>query len=107
MNNTTPEEYMKRFEELTNQMLSITKAKNHDYSWTTRAFKNFELCENLEVCSVEAGILVRITDKITRISNLISSENQVADEKITDTLLDLANYALILRIYIETKSNQK
>lgn len=104
MNKTTPAEYIERFENLVKQMTDITKKKNHDYSWTELAFRNFEMVEQLGICSVEEGIMVRITDKLTRMSNLLRSDAQVKDESILDTLLDCANYLLILRIYIETKS---
>ena len=41
------------------------------------------------------GIIVRINDKIERVSNLMKDGNvaQVADEKIEDTLMDMVNYA--------------
>ena len=42
---------------------------------------------------------------MTRIGNLLKQdvEASVADEKITDTLEDLANYSIILKVYIDTK----
>lgn len=86
-------------------MYQITQAKNHDYSWSEYAFNNFELIEELTSWKVKTAewILVRMTDKISRVANLLSSEAKVADEKITDTLLDLANYSIILKIYLDTK----
>jgi hypothetical protein len=44
-----------------------------------------------------------MTDKISRIANLINKENAVKDERITDTLLDLAVYSILFKIYLETK----
>lgn len=104
-----PEEYLKRFEEITSSMLEITKAKNHDYSWTEDAFANFRMCENLWITSVENWILVRITDKLSRISTLVQTwqEWKVQDEKIADTLQDMANYAIILKIFLEEKQEVK
>ena len=52
------------------------------------------------LCSVEEGILVRMTDKINRIATLIYQDNAVKDEKIQDTLLDLAVYSIILKTYL-------
>jgi hypothetical protein len=42
-------------------------------------------------------------DKMTRISNLLKTDAQVKDESIKDSLLDMANYAMILASYIEDK----
>ena len=95
--------YLKEFEHTINEMLEITTRKNHDYSTTESnwdAYKNFKMVEELGITSVEKWILVRMTDKLTRISNLLDKEWLVSDEKIEDTLLDLANYAIILKIYL-------
>lgn len=78
----------------------ISEAKNSDYAGSEDAFKNFRACELLGVDS-NLGILVRITDKLMRISNLLERDAKVKDESINDTLADLANYAMILSIKIE------
>ena len=44
-----------------------------------------------------------MTDKLQRISNLLEKEAEVKDESILDTLQDLSNYSLILRVYIESR----
>lgn len=80
----------------------IMKEKNHDYAGLDDPFKNFKNVEMLGI-SVEKGILVRMIDKISRISNLLERPAQVADEKIQDTLLDLINYTNILKVYIDNK----
>lgn len=42
------------------------------------------------------AILIRLTDKLNRLERLMAgNEMQVKDESIEDTLLDLANYALM------------
>ena len=94
---------IEEFEKNLKIMLELTKAKNHDYAKGDDPYKNFRLVEQLEICSVETGILVRMCDKMSRISNLLETEGKVADEKIEDTLLDLANYSIILKCYLEQK----
>jgi hypothetical protein len=42
-----------------------------------------------------------MSDKMARIATLLKSEAQVTDEKLKDTLQDLANYAMILQMYNE------
>lgn len=42
-----------------------------------------------------AGVLVRISDKALRLQNLSGREALVVDEKIEDTLRDIAGYAFL------------
>lgn len=100
----TQEEYLARFEQIVGEMTAITRAKNTDYAGCGDAFKNFRLTEVLGVADTARGILVRMSDKFQRICNLIDREGAVADEKVEDTLKDLANYAIITLIYLEEQA---
>lgn len=97
------QEFLTDLENTFKDCLKTAKRKNADYSKATDPFANFKNVESLGICSVEVGILTRITDKMARISNLIKQEAQVKDESIQDTLMDLINYASILKSYIESK----
>lgn len=72
--------------------------KNTDYAQVQEPFSNFEMVEALKICDTSTGILVRISDKIARISNLLKKDGEraVAEEKVEDTMLDLINYSVIL-----------
>jgi hypothetical protein len=70
------------------------KKKNADYS-ENGPFQNFRFCEGIGV-SAEKGILVRLGDKISRLSTLLSRPAQVADESFEDTICDILNYAVLL-----------
>ena len=86
------------------RMLEIAEAKNHDYGGKdSNPFANFMAVEHLGAASAEAGITVRMTDKLSRIITLLNKDAKVSDESITDTLLDLANYAIILKALIAYK----
>jgi len=98
---------MKEFVESLDKMKEIHAQKNHDYAGEEDPFKNFRMCENMGLCSVETGIMVRMSDKMSRIANLLEKENAVKDESITDTLIDLANYSIILKCYLEQKKELK
>ena len=91
-----------RFKQITDDMIKVTESKNKDYAWenTTNAFANFMAVEWFWV-STEDWFITRMTDKLKRISNLTKQWNNVADEKITDTLQDLANYSILFMIYLE------
>jgi len=88
------------------EMLDTMERKNHDYAgW--EEYKNFTLVEKLWVCSVEQWVLVRMSDKFSRLSTLLNKEAKVKDETITDTLIDLANYSIILASYLKDKWEEK
>ncbi len=95
--------FLKKLKDGFQNNLKIAKLKNSDYSIDSDAFLNFRACETLGI-SAEIGLIVRMTDKLTRISNLLHKKAAVKDETIADTLSDLANYAMILKIYIENKN---
>jgi hypothetical protein len=47
------------------------------------------------------GLRVRIYDKISRINNLIESGAQPENESLTDSFIDLANYAVIATMVLD------
>ncbi len=95
-----------RYYALLEKAAEIHAAKNSDYADSqSDPLKNFRECERFGVPAFE-GTLVRLTDKFMRICNLHAKAKRgespaVADEAITDTLLDLANYALIALVLYE------
>lgn len=96
------QEFRKKFKKTLDEMYEIMEKKNADYAKVS-AFWNFELVETLWITSVEKWLLVRMADKMSRITTLIDQDAQVKDEAITDTLQDLANYSVILKIFLESK----
>jgi len=95
---------IENYEKYQTTMNDILKRKNADYAGPKGEYNNFEYCEKLGICTTEEGLVVRISDKMTRICNLLKADAQVKDESIKDTLLDMANYAMILASYIEDKN---
>lgn len=96
------QEFLESMGKIYDECLQIASKKNQDYAGDDDAFKNFKNSEAIGI-SVEQGILVRIMDKITRISNLLTRPAAVIDEKIEDTILDVINYFAILYIYLKNK----
>lgn len=88
--------------------LALINSKSADYAGEDKPFKNFDNVETICNIPSEVGILVRMSDKITRIGNLLNKEADVNNESIEDTLLDLANYAYILlaKIYGKEQKNE-
>jgi hypothetical protein len=102
---TEKEQYLKDFEVLTKTMLEITKAKNSDYTGDdTQPFKNFTMVETMGAATTEQGFFTRMMDKLMRFAGFIKNGTlEVEDEKIEDTLLDLANYCLLCICYLRSK----
>ena len=79
-------------------------AKNNDYGGSNSdPFANFRN-STIAGVSVEKGILVRLMDKMSRISTLLDKEAKVKDESITDTIEDAINYLAIMKAYINLKN---
>lgn len=72
--------------------------KNHDYGDSFG-----ETFEDLGIISA----ITRITDKLNRLKNLITSDKQlVKDESVDDTLKDMANYCIMTCIELELMRNK-
>lgn len=86
-------------------MVEVMKKKNSDYSGADAdPFHNFKAVERAGVATVEQGFYTRMTDKMMRLASFIKNGKlMVEDEKVTDTLEDLANYSLLLTCYLEDK----
>lgn len=85
----------------------IMQRKNSDYSGED-PFLNFNQIEVITKGKIsrEQGVLVRMTDKLSRVQRLLNNEAQVKDEKIEDTLIDLANYSLLLILLRRDKASR-
>ena len=80
------------FKNITDTMFNLYKAKNSDYGNSVhRTYEEFGL----------TSYLVRLSDKLNRAKTLSKKEALVQDEKIQDTLLDLANYSILALIELE------
>jgi len=93
-------------EHISIRALDLMEAKNNDYAGGSgeTPFRNFSRAEDLGICSTEQGILVRITDKLSRLSTYAEGTSmQVSDETFDDTVVDLINYAIILSAYCKYK----
>ena len=84
---------------------NLILSKNADYAGYKDTFKNFDISGSICNVSSEKGILFRICDKVTRIGNLLDKKEEVKNETIEDTLLDLANYSYILLARIRARKN--
>jgi hypothetical protein len=90
-----------RFYELLEEMKTTHDAKRHDYASEEDVFANFRTCEQAGIPAWK-GCCVRLGDKFSRIMGFAKKEKlKVKDESIKDTLIDMANYAIIALILYE------
>lgn len=82
------------FQQLTQDMAETFARKNHDYGDSFgKSIEEFGL----------VAAAVRMNDKMNRFKTLTSKEAQVKNESIEDTLLDLANYAIMTLVEMKSK----
>ena len=107
--NGSSNELVKSFKNITSKMAETYEKKNHDYGDS--------FSKSLDKFGLIASV-VRMGDKMNRIESLINKSiqnpaypsvsvkdvNLVKDESIKDTLLDLANYAIMTVMWMD---NQK
>jgi hypothetical protein len=104
----TKQDYFKFHQDCLDKMAKITAAKNADYTGVgDDPFANFTRVEAVGICSTEQGFLTRMMDKVSRINSFVQKGTlQVKDESVEDTLLDLANYCLLMAGYIKSKNGK-
>ena len=85
------------FKKITDNMSELYARKNHDYG------DSFVETVN------EFGLIapaIRLSDKLNRFKSLLKSTSQITDEKIEDTLIDMANYAIMTVIWLRNHDHQ-
>lgn len=95
VNDMTIKEEIALFKSLTDKMNDVFKKKRNDYGPTTsETYDRFG----------PVSMLIRMYDKLGRLDNLLvkNKDNEV-NESIDDTLLDLANYALITLLEVHKR----
>ena len=68
--------------------------------------KNIDYNNSFHLTFQEYGLessYIRFTDKLNRLKNLITNDAEVKDEKVIDTLQDLANYCILTLLEIRNK----
>jgi hypothetical protein len=99
-------ELFKIHKELCTNALDLMQKKNHDYAGSkgNEPFANFTRSEAMGITTTEKAMLVRMLDKMSRLSSFTDSgEFKVEDEKLQDTIIDVINYSVLLYAYISQK----
>lgn len=83
-----------QLETVQKEALELFDKKNKDYG---DAFSNYG----------PVGVVVRIGDKISRLSSISKNGINIETESMRDTLLDLHNYAAMAIMLIDKKKDDK
>lgn len=87
-----------KFKDVTEEMNALYERKNHDYG---NSFS--ETFRKLGIISAAT----RMLDKMNRIVSLVTKDQQkVNDESLRDTLIDIANYAVMTIMEIGKKKER-
>ncbi|WCF58397.1 DUF1599 domain-containing protein [Bacteroides phage PhiCrAssBcn14] len=84
-----------QFKDIAKGMIETYVRKNHDYG------NSFD--KSLDKFGLVASV-VRIGDKMNRIESLVQKKAMVQDESIRDTLLDMANYAIMTVMWMDNQN---
>lgn len=98
----TQQEQLKHFEALTAQMKQILFKKGNDYANTDR-LSNFKLAGAICGLTPEQNCLSLIATKVARLGVLLNTNNTPNNESIQDSVIDLANYSILLSMIIDDK----
>ncbi len=101
------EQLLKHHDSICSEAKELMKKKNHDYAGSggDSPFANFERTEAMGICSTEAGVLVRMVDKISRLSTFVEAgELKVDNETYHDAIVDIVNYCILLSGIVEEKA---
>lgn len=87
---------VERYNRVVDELRDIYVAKNTDYG------------SSFADLFAEFGVLstvIRLQDKVGRLKTLCKQEAQVKDESIRDTLLDIANYAIMSVMELDARGS--
>ena len=95
----TRDELLAFHAELCTEARDLMSLKNRDYAGKegTEPFANFTRVESMGICKTEQGFMVRLTDKMSRLSSFVhAGKMNVQDESFMDTCVDVINYMVLL-----------
>jgi len=105
----TRDELLQFHAELCKAARDLMSLKNRDYAGKDglEPFANFTRVEAMGICKTEQGFLVRLTDKMSRLSSFIhAGKMNVQDESFMDTCVDVINYMVLLAAYLKDKDSE-
>ncbi len=95
-------EQLQHFNETTERMRDVMLNKGNDYANADR-LSNFKMAGAICGLKAEQNCLSLIATKVARLGVLLSSDKAPNNESVQDSVLDLANYAILLSMILKDK----
>ena len=89
---------LKEFKTIQKEMLYLFCEKQLDYGPTNIGMGKSKIKTNKDLRLSLMGLVTRLNDKISRFLNLTMQDRKPKNESIDDTLIDIANYAVMALI---------
>ena len=103
----TQQQQEQHFEDLTSLMKQILLKKGGDYAKEIDVLSNFKLAGSICGLTAEQNCLSLIATKVARLGVLLYNTEKVPNnESIRDSILDLANYAVLLDMLVGEKEKE-
>lgn len=97
--NMDQQEHLQLHKKICNDLAALFERKNHDYG---DSFHQIFLEEGWPM------VRIRLSDKLNRVKALTKGDSQkVQDESLRDTLMDLANYAILAVMEMDRRKDQR
>lgn len=90
----------KRFYELLEEIKELHNKKNQNYAKDQDPLSNLRACKEFGV-EPWIGVLIRLSDKWSRLQELAKGKKDLVGESVVDTLTDTAIYSLLCIILFE------
>jgi hypothetical protein len=100
----THEQQKQHFEGFVHRMRNIQLQKGNDYANEDR-LSNFKLAGAIAGVSAEINCLNQIATKVARLGVLLHNQLAPNNESIRDSVIDLANYAMLLDMIIQDNAS--
>lgn len=94
------------FNDTVETMRGIMFKKGNDYANEDR-LSNFKLAGSIAGLNAELNCLNLIATKVARLGVLLNTNATPNNESVEDSLIDLANYAVLLRMILKDKEPRR
>jgi len=104
----TRDELFQLHDKICQEAKELMEKKNNDYASGSDPYLNFRRSEYLGFSTAELGVLIRMTDKMSRISTYLNrGELCLKNESVYDAIVDIINYSVILAGLLKDKDAKK